>query len=445
MNLDIPSRVVSLGTNGNVGSIQLNSIGVSSNSELNPFLLAQRQLDEAAHVLNLDPALHELLRWPLREFHVTLPVKMDNGTVHVFEGFRVQYNDARGPCKGGIRFHPEETIDTVRALAMWMTWKTAVHDLPLGGGKGGVICNPKKMSPGELERLSRAYIRQIGRVIGFDKDVPAPDVYTTPQIMAWMMDEYSFMQGHNDFGVITGKPLTLGGSPGRDDATARGAIYCVREAAQILGLNLQGATGAIQGYGNAGTFAHRLANELLGLKIVAVSDSKGGIYNESGLDYQAVMAYKAETGSVVGFPNTRPISSEALLELKVDVLFPAALESVIRRENASNIQAKIVAELANGPTTPEADAILHQKGTYLIPDFLCNAGGVTVSYFEMAQNAADYYWDLPTIHERLDRKMTAAFHTVHETALRYRVSNRLAAHLVAVKRVADAMRLRGWA
>jgi glutamate dehydrogenase (NAD(P)+) len=426
-------------------SVDFHAIGISSESELNPFRIAQRQLDEAAQILKLDPAIHELLRWPIRELHVTLPVRMDDGSVKVFQGFRVQYNDARGPCKGGIRFHPEETIDTVRALAAWMTWKCAVVDIPLGGSKGGVICDPKSLSEGELERLSRAYIRQVGRILGLEKDVPAPDVYTTPQIMAWMMDEFSFMRGYNEFGMITGKPLALGGSQGRGDATARGGVYCVREAAQALGLNLKGATAAIQGYGNAGTFAHQLGGDLLGLKVIAVSDSKGGIYNEAGLDYKAVMAHKQKTGSVVGFAGARAISNEDLLELPVTVLFPSALEKVILKENAPRIKAKISAELANGPTTPDADAILHKNGVYVIPDFLCNAGGVTVSYFEMVQNAYDYYWDLPTVHERLEKKMTAAFRAVHEMAQKYKVHNRLAAYLVAVNRVAEAMRLRGWA
>lgn len=412
---------------------------------LNPFEIAQRQLDEAAKVLELDPALHELLRWPIRELHVTLPVKMDDGTTRIFHGFRVQYNDARGPTKGGIRYHPAETIDTVRALAAWMTWKCAVVDIPLGGAKGGVICNPKELSVGELERLSRAYIRQVGRIIGLEKDVPAPDVYTTPQIMAWMADEYSFLKGYNEFGVITGKPLALGGSAGRGDATARGGIYCLREAAKVLGLDLRGATTAIQGYGNAGSFAHKLGTELLGLKVVAVSDSRGGIYSPTGLEYAQVMAHKEETGSVTGFPGTRPVSNEELLELDVTVLVPSALENVIIEANAGRIRAKLSAELANGPTTPEADKILHANGVYVIPDFLCNAGGVTVSYFEMVQNAYDYYWDEEMVHARLDKKMTAAFHAVHAAAQTHNVHNRLAAYLVAVNRVAQAVRLRGWA
>ncbi|MFV1859266.1 MAG: Glu/Leu/Phe/Val dehydrogenase [Anaerolineales bacterium] len=410
----------------------------------NPFEVAQQQLDEAAELLELDTAIHELLRWPLRELHVTLPVRMDDGSTKIYHGFRVQYNDARGPTKGGIRFHPDETIDTVRALAAWMTWKTAVVDIPLGGGKGGVICNPKEMSDGELERLSRAYIRQVGRILGLEKDVPAPDVYTTPQIMAWMADEYAFMKGYNEFGVITGKPLALGGSAGRGDATARGGIYCLREAAKVLDVKLDGATTAIQGYGNAGSFAHKLGVELVGLKVVAVSDSKGGIYSKNGLDYNDVLAHKQKTGSVVDFPGTESITNEALLELDVIVSIPSALESVITDRNAAGIPAKIIVELANGPTTPEADKILYKAGTYVIPDFLCNAGGVTVSYFEMVQNAYYYYWTEQLVYERLDEKMTAAFHAVHSAAQEHKVHNRLAAYLVAVNRVAEAVKLRGW-
>jgi glutamate dehydrogenase (NAD(P)+) len=416
-----------------------------SEARPNPFEIAQRQLDDAAAVLKLDPAVHELLRWPLRELHVTLPVKMDDGTTKIFHGFRVQYNDARGPTKGGIRYHPEETIDTVRALAAWMTWKCAVVDIPLGGGKGGIICNPKEMSPGELERLSRAYIRQVGRIIGLEKDVPAPDVYTTPQIMAWMADEFSFLKGYNEFGVITGKPLALGGSAGRGDATARGGIYCLREAGKVLGIDLKGATTAIQGYGNAGSFAHKLGVELLGLKVVAVSDSKGGIYKADGLNYEEVLAHKEKTGSVIGLPGAKFITNEELLELDVTVLIPSALENVITEANAGRIKAKLSVELANGPTTPDADKILYKNGVYVIPDFLCNAGGVTVSYFEMVQNAYDYYWEVDLVHERLDKKMTAAFHAVHAAAQEHKVNNRVAAYLVAVSRVAEAVRLRGWA
>jgi glutamate dehydrogenase (NAD(P)+) len=411
----------------------------------NPFQIAQRQLDEAAEILKLDPAVHELLRWPLRELHVTLSVKMDDGTTKIFHGFRVQYNDSRGPCKGGIRYHPDETIDTVRALAAWMTWKTSVVDIPLGGGKGGIICNPKELSQGELERLSRAYIRQVGRILGLEKDVPAPDVYTTPQIMAWMVDEFSVMQGYNEFGMITGKPLALGGSQGRGDATARGGMFCLREAAKLLNIDLTKATVAVQGFGNAGQFAATLSRDLLGCKLVAASDSRGGVYQPNGINPNELIAHKTKTGSVVGFPGTKPISNEELLELEVTVLIPAALENVITEANAGRIKAKISLELANGPTTPEADKILYKNGIYVIPDFLANAGGVTVSYFEMVQNAYDYYWEEELVHERLDKKMTAAFHAVHQMSQKHQVHNRVGAYLVAVNRVAEAVRLRGWA
>ena len=413
-------------------------------TEHNPFAIAQQQLDEAASVLGLDSASHQMLRQPQRELHVSLPVRMDDGTTRIFSGYRVQYNDARGPAKGGLRFHPDETIDTVRALAAWMTWKTAVMDVPLGGGKGGVVCNPKELSSGELERLSRAFVRQIDRIIGPNKDVPAPDVYTNPQIMAWMVDELSTMRGYNEFGSITGKPLPLGGSAGRGDATARGGMYTIREAASVLGITLAGGTAAIQGYGNAGSFAHKLAEELLGLRVVAVSEEFGGIYRESGLRYQEVSEHKADNGRVNDLPGTTPISNEGLLELDVDVLIPAALENVITEANADSIRAPIVAELANGPTTPRADKILHDKGVYVIPDFLCNAGGVTVSYFEMVQNSYGYYWSEDMVHERLDTKMTNAFQEVYATAKEYGVNNRVAAYLLAVSRVAEAMRLRGW-
>ncbi len=412
--------------------------------ELNPFEIAQKQLDAAAAIMQLEPALHELLRWPIRELHVTLPVRMDDGSTEIFHGYRVQYNDSRGPTKGGLRFHPHETIDTVRALAAWMTWKTAVMDIPLGGGKGGIICNPKVMSPGELERLSRAYIRQVGRILGEDMDVPAPDVYTTPQIMAWMMDEYAFMRGHNVPGVITGKPLPLGGSAGRGDATARGGMTCVREAAKLLGLATAGAAMAIQGFGNAGQYAAILGAELLGMRIAAVSDSQGGVYNPAGLDPAALIVHKLETGSVVGFSEGDAVTNAELLELDVDVLAPAALENQITAENAARIKAKIVAELANGPTTPDADAVLYDGQHYVIPDFLCNAGGVTVSYFEQVQNAYGYYWKEAQVHELLDEKMTTAFQAVAQTADDYHIDNRMAAYIVAVGRVAEACKLRGW-
>jgi len=413
-------------------------------TEENPFEIALKQLDDCAEILKLDPDIHETLRHPMRELHVTIPVRMDNGKTRIFQGFRVQYNNARGPIKGGIRFHPKETIDTVRALAAWMTWKCSLLDLPLGGGKGGVICNPKELSVGELERLSRAYIKQVWEFIGPNKDIPAPDVYTTAQIMAWMMDEYSKITGNSSFGCITGKPICIGGSCGRDDATARGGMFTIREAAKEVGINLKNATVAIQGYGNAGCNAASLCKEFFGSNVVAVSDSKGGVYNKNGLNLENVGACKAETASVVNSPNAQSISNKELLELDVDILIVAALENVITKDNASKIKAKILAELANGSTTPEADVILYKNGVHVIPDFLCNAGGVTVSYFEMVQNASMYYWSLEEIHERLARKMSSAYHTVIYAAKTYNVNMRKAAYVVAVNRVVETMRFRGW-
>jgi glutamate dehydrogenase (NAD(P)+) len=411
----------------------------------NPFLIAQRQFDDAAALLGLSPGMHAFLREPMQELHFTIPIRMDDGSQEVFKGFRIQYNTARGPAKGGIRFHADETADTIRALSAWMTWKTALLDLPLGGSKGGVVCDPRTLSQGELERLSRGYMRKTAQVVGPDRDVPAPDVYTNPQIMAWMMDEYEVITGRHLPGVITGKPVNLFGSLGRGDATARGGLYTLRETAKVLELDLRDAHVAIQGYGNAGQFAHQLGSELLGLKTVAVSDSRGGIYNPKGLDYEAVTAWKRKAGSVVGFPEADTITNAELLELPVVVLFPAALESVITYDNAQCIKAKVVAELANGPTTPEADLILHENGVYVIPDFLCNAGGVTVSYFEQVQNAYNFYWTLDDVQSRLDAKMVEAFHSVHAMAQSQRVHNRLAAYIVAVRRVAEAVALRGWA
>ncbi|MCO6437641.1 MAG: Glu/Leu/Phe/Val dehydrogenase [Phycisphaerae bacterium] len=413
--------------------------------ELNPFAIAQQQLDEAAAKLGLDAATHEFLRWPQREYQFTLPVKMDNGSTRVFKGYRVQYNCARGPNKGGLRWHPDETIDTVRALAAWMTWKTSVVDIPLGGGKGGVTCNPKEMSDGEKERLARAFIRAVGRELGVHRDVPAPDVYTTPQIMAWMMDEYETIVGHSHPGMITGKPIPLGGSQGRGDATARGGIYIVREAAKALNINPAKATYAIQGFGNAGQFAATLHREILGGgTLIAASDSRGGVMNTNGIDPVALVKHKLETGAVANFPGTKPVSNEELLELQCDILYPSALENVITGKNASKIKAKISCELANGPTTPEADKILHEKGVCVLPDFLANAGGVTVSYFEQVQNTYNYYWPLAEIHTQLDRKMTDAFNAVWGMAQKSKVHNRLAAYMVSVARVAEACKLRGW-
>ena len=411
---------------------------------LNPFQIAQQQLDTAAEKLGLDPATHELLRWPMHEIKMVLPVKMDDGSTKIFHAFRIQYNTARGPAKGGIRWHPDETIDTVRALAAWMTWKTSVVDIPLGGGKGGVVCNPKELSEMEKERLARAYIRAVARNLGVTRDVPAPDVYTTPQIMAWMMDEFETIVGEAHPGVITGKPIPLGGSQGRGDATARGGIYVTREAAKLVGIDLKGKTMAIQGFGNAGQYAALLGEELLGLKLVAASDSKGGVYNAKGIDAKALVDNKLRSGVLRGFPGAAEISNEDLLGMEVTVLFPAALENVITKENAGKVRCKISCELANGPTTPEADTILYDKGVLLLPDFLANAGGVTVSYFEQVQNTYNYYWELHEVHRRLDEKMTRAFHAVYEMSQRERINMRQAAYLVAVARVAEACKLRGW-
>ncbi len=412
--------------------------------QFNPFAIAQQQIDQAAEKLELDDATHELLRWPMRELKVTLPVKMDDGSTRLFHAFRIRYNTARGPAKGGVRWHPLETMDTVRALAAWMTWKTAVVDLPLGGGKGGVVCNPKELSETEKERLARAYVRAMAGSIGVTKDVPAPDVYTTPQIMAWMMDEYETIVGENHPGVITGKPLALGGSKGRQDATARGGVYVTREAAAVAGLDLKGAPMAVQGFGNAGMNAALLGEEILGLKLVAASDSKGGVYNPRGISAAALVDHKLKSGAVKGFPEADELTNEEILGLPVTVLFPSALENVIRADNAQNLQCKICCELANGPTTPDADRILDEKGVIVLPDFLANAGGVTVSYFEQVQNAYNLYWELQEVHWRLDKRMTQAYEAVHEMSVQNKVDLREAAYLVSIARVAEACKLRGW-
>jgi len=413
-------------------------------ANVNPFAMAQQQLDVAAKKLGLDSSIHEFLRWPMRELKLTLPVRMDDGSTKVFHGYRVQYNTSRGPGKGGLRWHPDETIDTVRALAAWMTWKTAVVDLPLGGAKGGVTCNPKELSEGEKERLARTYIRAIWGNIGVRQDVPAPDVYTTPQIMAWMMDEYETIVGERHPGVITGKPLSVGGSAGRTDATSRGGAYVVREAAKKLSIDFKGSNMAIQGFGNAGQYAALLGQKILGLKLIAASDSKGGVYCAKGIDPDALVKYKLQNDTLQNFPGTEPISNEDLLELPVTVLFPAALEQIITEKNADKIKCKIMCELANGPTTPEADDILYQNNVFVLPDFLANAGGVTVSYFEQVQGAYNFFWDLKEIHERLDQKMTSAFDGVYEMSQREKINMRQAAYLVSVARVAEACRVRGW-
>ena len=425
--------------------------------ELNPFTIAQQQLDQAAEIMGLDAATHELLRWPMRELHVTLPVRMDDGSAKIFHGFRVQYNGARGPTKGGIRYHSSETINTVRALAAWMTWKCAVVDIPLGGGKGGIICNPSEMSDGEKERLSRAYIRQIGHIIGPEIDVPAPDVATNPKIMAWMLDEYETLHGgRHSPGVITGKPLPLGGSAGRGSATGVGVIVTVREALKRLNIDSKTTTAAIQGFGNVAQSAAINYINMLGGKVLCVAcwdnnDRKAYTYvKEDGIDPVFLTTITDSYGSIDKDAATQAgyeiKDGDAWLSLDVDVLIPAAIENVITGQTAAQISpsVKILAEAANGPTTPDADKVLEERGVYVIPDFLCNAGGVTVSYFEQVQNSYGYYWDEETVHERLDKKMTAAFHAVHEAAQKYNINNRMGAYVVAVARVAEACKLRGW-
>ncbi len=423
---------------------KLDKVKTAGLDKENSFEIVQRQCDICAVLLDLPDDIYELIRNPMREIQVSIPVRMDDGTLKVFRGFRVQYNDVLGPTKGGIRFHPAETIDTIKALAAWMTWKCSLLELPLGGAKGGVICNPKEMSPGELERLSRGYIEKIWRFIGPDKDIPAPDVYTNPQVMAWMMDQYSKIAGKNQFGVITGKPLYIGGSIGRNTATARGGLYVIVEAARTAGMNLNEATLAIQGYGNAGYNLAYLAHDIFGCKIVAVTDQRGGVYNDQGLDPLALYNYKQENQTVAGFPGSESIKNGELFSLDVDILCPSALENVITSQNADVIKAKIVAELANGPTTPEADDILFEKDIQVLPDFLCNAGGVTVSYFEMVQNFSMLYWDEAEVFDRLKKKMAAAYHSVLNASEKHKINMRQAAYMVAVKRIADAMVLRGW-
>lgn len=414
-------------------------------SKINPFEMAQQQLQDCARILNLEQGVVDILMQPQKQIQVSIPVKMDNGTTRVFQGFRVQYNNALGPYKGGIRFHPEETIDTVRALAAWMTWKGSVLGLPLGGGKGGVICNPKEMSDGELERLSRGYIRAIWQHIGPETDVPAPDVYTTGQIMSWMMDEYSIISGKNQYGVVTGKPIVVGGSLGRGDATAKGGMYTLREAANELKIDLSKATVAVLGFGNAGTFAASLAQEMFGAKVVAVTDSKGGIYDAAGLDIVAVGAHKDKTRSVTGYKGLKTLSNEEVLALPVDVIVAAAPdEGAINAAVAGTIKAKIICELANGPTSPDGDAVLHKNGVHVIPDFLCNAGGVTVSYYEMVQNMYMHYWTLDEVYAKLDKAMTSSYHAVLAASKEYKINMRQAAYVVAVKRVVEAMKVRGW-
>ncbi|HEV2022013.1 MAG TPA: Glu/Leu/Phe/Val dehydrogenase [Terriglobales bacterium] len=415
---------------------------VETQEDLNPFRIAMRQFDIAAEKLQLEPGLREILRRPRRALMLSLPVKMDDGSIRVFQGFRVQHNNSRGPCKGGIRYHPNVSYDEVQALASWMTWKCATVNIPFGGAKGGIICDPKHMSKDELERLTRRYAYEISAIIGPAIDIPAPDVYTDAQVMAWIMDTYSMTQGHSAPGVVTGKPLFLGGSQGRNEATARGCVFVIRAACEVKKIDFKGATAAIQGFGNAGSIAAELLAKQ-GMKVIAVSDSSGGILNRNGLDVPAVVAHKHKTGSVVGFPGAEIISSEEVLELECDILVPAALENQITLANASRVKAKIVAEAANGPTTPGADTILHEKGILVLPDILANAGGVTVSYFEWVQDLQELFWDEEEVNRKLEKIMVKAFADVHSTASKYKVDMRTGAYILAIDRVATATRSRG--
>jgi len=417
-------------------------VPVRTTEDLNPFRIAMRQFDTAAEKCGLEAGLRGVLRRPRRALSLSLPVKMDDGSIYVFDGFRVQHSSARGPCKGGIRYHPEVTFDEVKALASWMTWKCAIVNIPFGGAKGGIVCDPRRLSKGELERLTRRYAYEISPIIGPDKDIPAPDVYTDSQVMAWIMDTYSMTHGSSAPGVVTGKPTFLGGSFGRNEATARGCLFVIRSACEVTGIKLNRATIAIQGFGNAGSIAAELLSQN-GATIIAVSDSRAGILNRAGLNIPDLLQHKATTGSVAGFPNSDPISSEALLELQCDILIPAALENQITLENVDLVKARIVAEAANGPTTPDADAVLHQRGVMVIPDILANAGGVTVSYFEWVQDLQELFWDEDDVNRRLERVMVKAFADVHAAAKKYNVDMRTGAYIVGIDRVATAMRTRG--
>ena len=414
----------------------------SANHHINAWNVAQRQFDIAAEKMGLDSDLSAILREPKRELTAHFPVRMDDGRIKVFTGYRVQHNVSRGPAKGGIRYHQDVSLDEVRALAMWMTWKCAVVGIPYGGGKGGVTVDPKNLSKGELERLTRAYATEISVIIGPDKDIPAPDVNTTSREMAWIMDTYSRIVGASVPAVVTGKPLSIGGSRGRDEATARGGLYVIRDAYRSANKSLEGARVAIQGYGNAGSIAARLLAED-GAIIVSVSDSRGGIYNPKGIDPIAALQRKQETGSVTGYQEADQVTNEELLELPCDILVPAALENQITGENADRVKAQYILEAANGPTTPEGDAILYDRGITVLPDILANAGGVTVSYFEWVQGLQSYFWKLDMIHQSLEHIMTEAYQHVAANAEQYQVDMRTAAQILAISRVAEATLERG--
>jgi len=413
-----------------------------SSAAINPYHMAVQQFELAADKLNLSEDMREILRQPKRELTVNFPVRLDSGRIKTFTGYRVQHNVNRGPAKGGIRYSPDVTLDEVKALAMWMAWKTAVVGIPFGGAKGGVICDPKNMSPAELERLTRRYATEISIIIGPRSDIPAPDVNTNSQVMAWIMDTYSMHEGFSSPAVVTGKPLSIGGSEGRNDATATGVLFVTRQAAKRLGMPLQGVRVSIQGYGNAGSIAARLFHNE-GCKIVAVSDTCGGIYNESGLDPAIVLRHKQEQGSVINFPRAQNIGVHDVLEVPCDILIPAATEGVITAANANRVQARIVAEAANGPTTPEADVILFKKGIVVIPDILANAGGVTVSYFEWVQDIQSFFWGVEEITQKLEVIMNRSFAAVAEKADLFSCDMRLAANMLAIARVAEATQIRG--
>lgn len=412
-------------------------------SETNPLRAVQAELRRAVEVLGLDPAVYEYLKEPRRLVRLSIPVRLDSGEVRVFTGYRCQHTDVLGPAKGGVRFHPEVSEEEVTALAMWMSVKTALLGLPYGGAKGAVAVDPRTLSRRELESLSRAYIDGLLPIIGPEKDIPAPDVNTNPEVMGWMMDEYDRLVGYHSPGFITGKPLVLGGSLGRLEATGRGVMITIAEARRRLGIDGKEATAAIQGFGNVGGITAALLAEA-GIRVVAVADSRGVIHNPDGLDIPALIRHRAEHGTVTGFPGTESLPPEAIFYLPVDILVPAALEDQITKDVARKVKASIVAEAANGPTTPEADEILLQKGTLVIPDILCNAGGVTVSYFEWVQNLSGYYWSEEEVNDRLDRRMRRSFEEVYSRHKEHRVSMRQAAYLVAVARIAAAMQARGW-
>jgi glutamate dehydrogenase (NAD(P)+) len=401
-----------------------------------------QEFDGAARLLGLDPGIWKILTSPKRQIIVSCPVQMDNGEIEVFTGYRVQYNITLGPAKGGIRYHPDVSLDEVTALAAWMTWKCAVAHVPFGGGKGGIICDPTRMSRRELEALTRRYVAEIIDAIGPDKDVPAPDVNTNDQIMAWVMDTFSMHVGYTATAVVTGKPIEMGGSLGRREATGRGVMIVTRESAKHLGLDIKGATVAVQGFGNVGSVSADLLSRI-GAKIVAVTDWKGGVHNSGGLDIAKMIDYARQHKTIDGFPGGEPIENEQLFSLDVDVLVPAALENQITMENASLIKAKIIAEGANGPTTPEAHRVLHDRGVFVVPDILANAGGVTTSYFEWVQDRHGYFWEEDEVNRRLEAKMVEAFHDVLQTSLKYKTDMRTAAYIVAINRVATVTRMRG--